>query len=107
MPFLSSLRNDTYRVPGWQAQDDDGRTLVVVDERPEVAGRVLDRPFRDDVLSWFGVALRRRVHTYKNEYIIRDENENGTRRRRDERVLSGRVYRSGLLRWRLKRFYRR
>lgn len=48
----------TYRISGRQTEDDNGRTLVIVYERPEVAGRVFDRPFRDDVLSRFGIALR-------------------------------------------------
>lgn len=58
---------NTYGVSGRQAQDDHGRTLVIVHQRPEVAGRVFDRPFRDDVLSGFGVALRQRVHN-NNDY---------------------------------------
>lgn len=51
--------NFTYRVSGWQAEHDDGRALVIVHQRPEIAGRVLDRPFRDDVLSRFRVALEK------------------------------------------------
>jgi len=47
----------TYRVSGWQAEDDNGRTLIIVHERPKVAGRVFEGPFSDDVLSGLGVAL--------------------------------------------------
>lgn len=51
------MKPTTYRISGRQAEDDDGRTLVIVYKRPKVAGCVFEGPFSDDVLSGLSVTL--------------------------------------------------
>lgn len=47
----------TYRVEWWLAEHDYGGTFVIVNERPELTARLLEWPFRDDVLPRFRVPL--------------------------------------------------
>ena len=57
VPALGPEARIVGRVGGWDAEHDDGRALVVVNQRPELAEALRHRPLRHDVLARLRVAL--------------------------------------------------